>query len=81
MSSARSGPGVEPNANVPCVNLVDNSLYFFFPLLFILLFLLENLNFALYSCYCMLIANMLVFIISSFVFFNLCFCFRLFASV
>ena len=54
---------MEPNANVPYVDLVYNGLIiYFFPLLC--------------SCYCVLIANMFVFIIiSSFALFNLCFVF------
>ena len=63
---------MEPNANIPYVNLVYNSLIFPFAFYFVL----ENFNFTLCSCYRVLIANMLVFIIiSSFVLFNLCFLF------
>ena len=57
---------MEPNANVPYVDLVYNGLIIY---LFLFFFLLC-------SCYCVLIANMFVFIIiSSFVLFNLCFVF------
>ena len=56
---------MELNANVPYVDLVYNGL-----IIYLFLF------FPLCSCYCVLIANMFVFIIiSSFVLFNLCFVF------
>ena len=54
---------MEPNANVPYVDLVYNGL-------------ITSFFFLMCSCYCVLIANMFVLIIiSSFVLYNLCFVF------